>query len=123
MPVACDINSLRTASKCYDCLSSTEKQALKTHFLALALKAAGGTDYTNTNTLLSASACFACEPDFALESMELAIWKDLASNLGASIPTTINGQRALTKCAPCGATKARRAAAVFLLCQLNAKGF
>jgi hypothetical protein len=121
--IACDINSLRTASKCYDCLSSSEKQALKTQFLAMALKAAGGTDYTNINTLLSATACFACEPAFVRESMELAIWKDLATTLGAVIPASVSGQRALVNCAPCGSIHGRIAAQIPLLCQLNAKGF
>lgn len=118
----CDLTSLRTASKCFDCLSSTVKQALKTRFMAEALKAMGGTDYTNVNVRNQAAACFTCEPDFALESMELAIWQNLASGKGASLPTTINGLRALVSCTPCGEQKSTRAAQILLLCQLNAKG-
>lgn len=118
----CSLATLQAASKCYNCLSSTEKQALKTRFMAEALKARGGTDYTNINTLLAASACFQCEPDFVLESMELAIWKNFAENAGASIPSTIQGQRALISCAPCGQSKGRRAAATWLLCLLSRIG-
>lgn len=122
MALGCDVTSLRNASKCFDCLSSTVKQALKTHFMAAALKAMGGTDYTNGNVRRKAAACLGCEPDFALESMELAIWQALANAKGAALPTTINGLRALASCTPCGEQKTNRAAQILLLCLLNAQG-
>lgn len=115
----CNLDTLSTAAKCYDCLSSTEKQALKIRFMAEVLKAKGSTDLTNINTLRSAVACFTCEPDFRLESMELAIWKSLAERVGATIPSGIADQRALIKCVPCGEQKSTRAAYISLLCRLS----
>lgn len=120
MSLACTIDALSAAAKCYDCLSSTEKQALKIRFMAEALKASSGVDFTNINTLRSTVACFTCEPDFRLESMEVALWKAMADNLGASIPASISAQRALIKCVPCGEQKSTRASFLYLLCRLVA---
>jgi len=117
----CTLSTLQSAAKCFNCLSSTEKQALKIRFMAEALKAAGGTDYTNVRTLKTASACYECEPDFVLESMEVAIWQSLAQRLGASLPTAIADIRNLINCAACGEQKWQRAAQIFLLCQLDQK--
>lgn len=117
----CSLDTLSNAAKCYDCLSSTEKQALKARFMAELLKALDGADLTNINTLRSTAACFGCEPDFRLESMELAIWKSLAERKGASIPASISDQRALIKCVPCGEMKTTRAGLLYLLCQISLK--
>ncbi len=114
----CTVNDLSAAAKCFDCLSSTEKEALKVQFMATALKAINGTDLTNINTRNRTVACLSCEPDFRLDSMEVAIWLQLARDLGASLPTTISGQRALIKCVPCGEQKSTRTAYTYLLCQL-----
>ena len=114
----CNLDTLSQASKCYDCLSSTEKRALMVRFMAEALKFEGGPDWTDINTLHSAVACFACEPDPRLESMEIVAWKNLADLLGASLPSTIQGQRALISCVPCGEQKSTRAAYVALLCRI-----
>jgi len=116
----CNLSTLQSAAKCFNCLSSTEKQALKTRFMAELLKASARVDYTDVRTLKTASACFECEPDFVLESMELAIWKSLAESLGASLPTAIADIRNLINCASCGEQKWQRAAQVFLLCQIDA---
>lgn len=115
----CDRDTLSTAAKCFDCLSATEKFALKVQFMASALQAMGGADYTNINTRNSSAACLACEPDFRLDSMEVAIWKDLAESVGANIPQTIDGMRALIKCVPCGEQKTARAAYIHILCLLG----
>lgn len=117
----CSLTTLTSASKCFNCLSSTEKQALKTRFMAEVLKAAGGADVTNVATLKANSACFECEPDFVLESMEVAIWQSLAQRLGATLPTSIDALRALVKCGVCGEQKWQRAAQIYLLCQLDQK--
>jgi hypothetical protein len=115
----CNLNTLTAAAKCFNCLSATEKEALKVYFMAAALKAAGGTDYTNINTRNQAAACLGCEPDFVLDSMEVAIWQNLAVNFGASLPTSISALRALIRCTPCGEQKTTRAAFTLLLCQLS----
>lgn len=115
----CNLNTLSTASKCFDCLSSTEKLALTVYLMALLLKQKGGTDLTDKNTRNSAAACF-CVPDFRLESMELAIWKSAAEKAGITLPSTIDGLRALIKCVPCGEQQTTRAAYTLILCKLSA---
>ncbi|HEX9156151.1 MAG TPA: hypothetical protein VF819_11330, partial [Nitrospira sp.] len=77
--------------------------------MAEALKASGGTDLTNINDLKKAVACLACEPDFRLDSMEVAIWLSLAQAFGATLPTGIADLKALVKCWTCGEQKTVRA--------------
>lgn len=115
----CNLSTLTSAAKCFNCLSLTEKEALKVQFMALALKAAGGPDLTNINTRNQAAACLGCEPDFVLDSMEVAIWQNLAQSFGVSLPTSISALRALIRCVPCGEQKTMRAAYTLLLCQLS----
>lgn len=115
----CSLNSLSRAAKCFDCLSLTEKQQLKVYFMALALKAAGGVDLTNVATRNKTVACFTCEPDFRLDSMEVAVWQNLAVNFGASVPTDIATLRKQIACVPCGEQKSARAAWLYILCQLS----
>lgn len=118
----CNINTLSTAAKCYDCFSKTERRDLKVAFMAIALRAAGGADLTNNNTRNSTVSCLACEPDFRLDSMEVAIWASLAQVLGGTIPSTIAGQRALVTCTRQGPQKLTRAAYTYLLCALSKLG-
>lgn len=115
----CTLTTLNKAAACADCLSLTEKQALKIRYMSLALKAAGGPDWTNINTLKKAVACFGCVPDFRLDSMEVIIWANLAQNFGATVSQSISANRALIKCVPCGEQKFQRAAFVSILCQLS----
>ncbi len=115
----CSRDSLSKAAKCFDCLSLTEKEALKVYFMALALKAAGGVDLTNINTRNKTVACFTCEPDFRLDSMEVAVWQNLAQNFVATVPTSISDLRSAISCVPCGEQKSMRAAWLYLLCQLS----
>lgn len=114
----CNLSTLSSAAKCFNCLSLTEKEALKVQFMAMALKAAGGLDLTNINTRNQAAACFACEPDFVLDSMEVAIWQSLAQTFGATVPTSISEIRKLIRCVPCGEQKTTRGAYTVLLCNL-----
>jgi len=115
----CDINSLAASAKCFNCLSLTEKEALKVYFMAAALKAFGGTDLTDVATRKQAVACLTCEPDFTLDSMEVAVWQKLASLSGASnIDLPISQLRAQIKCFPCGEQKSTRASWLRLLCEL-----
>jgi len=114
----CDINSLAASAKCFNCLSLTEKEALKVYFMAQALKSFGGTDLTNQGTRNTAVACLACEPDFVLDSFEVAVWQKLASLAGASVDLPINQLRANINCNPCGQTKLNRASWLRLLCEL-----
>jgi len=115
----CDLNSVIQQSKCFDCLSTTEKDALQVFFLAQALKAFGGSDFTNKTTLNSTVACVACLPDFRLESVRTSVYQKLASAAGAaSIDLPIGQLRAKVNCSPCGDGKLNRAAEIFLLCQL-----
>lgn len=120
MPLAnCNLNTLLAASKCFDCLSLTEKRHFKVRFMALALKASGGPDLLNAATLASTVQCFTCLPDFTLDSMEVAVWQNLAQRFGATVPPTVSAMRAVVKCAGCGEQKTTRAAWLYLLCQLS----
>lgn len=114
----CSIEELTTAAKCFNCLSATEKEALKVQFMAMALSGYGGADYTAAATRNQAVACLACESDFMLDSMEVAVWQKLAAASGASVNLPIDQLRALVRCNPCGQTKLNRAAWLFLLCRL-----
>lgn len=118
MALSCDLASLTAASRCFNCLSATEKEALKVYFMAQTLKAAGGPDLTDLNVRNQASACLGCESDFMLDSMETAIWQNLAVNTGSIIPTSISELRKLIRCTFCGEQKTTRAAFISLLCQL-----
>lgn len=118
MALSCDLASLTAASRCFNCLSATEKEALKVYFMAQTLKAAGGPDLTDLNVRNQASACLACEPDFVLDSIETATWQNLAINMGSILPTSISDLRKLVRCAPCGEQKTTRAAFITLLCRL-----
>ena len=118
----CSLNGLSNAAKCFDCLSRTEKAALKSKFLADALLAFGGTDYTNRNVKRQAVACFNCEPDFRIDSMDLVVAQRLAINAGAgaSVNLTISQLRAKIACGVCGDTVENYLSEImFLRCQLN----
>lgn len=119
----CKLVTLQTASKCFDCLSLTEKLDLKVRLMAEAYKADTGVDLTNINELKKVVACLACEPDFRLDSMEVAVWQSLAINFGASLPNSISELRNLIKCWPCGEQKTVRAGFVYLLCKLSTTNF
>ena len=116
----CDISTLTTASKCFNCLSKSEKQALKVWFYAQALKASGGTDYTDPNALSEAVACFKCEPSFVLDSFNVAVAQDLAVEAGFTEggSMTIAQLRAAIKCLVCTDAKTLEAAETVLLCRL-----
>lgn len=114
----CDINSLATAAKCFNCLSATEKEALKVWFMAQALKSFGGQDLTNLATQRAAVGCLTCESDFMLDSFEVAVWQKLANLAGASVDLPIATLRQKISCIPCGEQKSTRAAWLYLLCQL-----
>lgn len=54
-----------------------------------------------------------------LDSMEVAVWQNLAQNFGATVPTSISDIRNLIRCVPCGEQKSTRAAFLVLLCNLS----
>lgn len=118
---SCNLNDLAAAAKCFSCLSATEKEALKVYFMAQALKAFGGTDLTDQATRRKAVQCIACEPDFVLDSMEVAVWQKLASLAGSTaVDLPIATLRTKINCTPCGEQKTTRTAWLYLLCQLTA---
>lgn len=120
MPDPCSLNTLTASSKCFNCLSATEKLALKDWLMAQALAAMGGTDLTNANDLIDAAKCFACEPKFVLESMDVAVAKYLAEQAGARVDLTISELRAQIKCLVCTDPKTLKAAETILFCKLSA---
>lgn len=115
----CAIGTITTTAKCFNCLSPSEKRVAIVWFMAQALKALGGTDYTNVNDLTKAAKCFKCESDSALEAFEVAIAQQLSTDSGAE-SVTISQLRAALKCW-CLDPKAVYSAKVFLECQLEQK--
>lgn len=119
----CSLNGLITGSKCFDCLSASEKQALKVYLLAQALKALGGTDLTNNSTLNKTVACLTCVPQFRIDSMDVLIAQRYASNVGAgaAVNLPIAQLRSKISCAPCGRGQSMfRVSELYLECALNA---
>jgi hypothetical protein len=95
---------------------------MRVWFLAQALKASGGTDFTNVNTLLNYVACLGCESDFALDSIETYIAEETAVDNGASFTGMgIADFRKAIKCFVCSNPKLLRAAELYLRCALNSK--
>ncbi len=119
----CTLNGLVAAAKCFDCLSQTEKKALKAFFLAQALKALGGADWTSTNKRRQQVASFNSLSDFRIESMDLVVAQRLAINAGAGaiVSLPVNALRAQINCtAGCGASFATFITEImWLQCQLN----
>jgi len=116
----CSLNSLTTQSKCFNCLSRSEKAMAINYFLALALKSFGGQDLTNLNTLRSFVACYACESTFVLDSFDVAVAQNLAITAGANANITIAQLRAAIKCRTCAPDpKSTKAAETVLRCKLN----
>lgn len=119
LPDVCAIGSLTTAAKCFNCLSISEKRIAIIWFMAQALKALGGVDYTNVNDLTAAAKCFKCESDSALEAFEVAIAQQMSTDAGAD-SVTISQLKSALKCW-CLDPKAVYSAKVFLECQLEQK--
>ena len=118
----CTLNTLVAAAKCFDCLSQTEKKALKAFFLSQALKALGGADFTNVNTRRKQLAGFNSLSDFRIESMDLVVAQRLANNAGAGalVNVPIAQLRQQIKCSPCGDTFTTFITEImWLQCQLN----
>lgn len=115
----CAIGTLTSTAKCFNCLSETDKRKAIIWFMAQALKALGGTDYTNVNDLMTAAKCFKCESDSALEAFEVAIAQQLSTDAGAD-SVTISQLKAALKCW-CIDPKAIYSAKVFLECKLEQK--
>lgn len=106
-----DLNVLiQHPSPCVDCLSPTEKLALKVYLLAEELKLAGGTDYTDLATLRQAASCFDCglsnsriqtlEIQTILQGLDILNW---AGNIEA---TGIRHAIACMRCLPAHTLKA-----------------
>lgn len=116
----CALDALANGAACFNCLSKTEKQAMRTWFLAKALAAAGGVDLTNADTLLKVVACFGCESDFMMDSIDVLVAEETATANGASFTGQgIADFRKDIKCLACADPKLVRVAEVYLRCKLN----
>lgn len=113
----CTRDQAIAAAKCFDCLSTTEKLNAKILFMAETLQIATHEDIRNVNVRNRTVECFACLPDFRLDSVEVAIWQTLAESAGAT-RHTIAQVKNLIKCPSCGEQKTNRAAYIYLLCAL-----
>lgn len=121
MPVAIDpitISNLTSASKCFNCLSQSQKKIATIFFMAQTLKYLDGTDLTNVNTLSDAVKCFKCESDSALDSFEAATMAIAAESAGMPEMTLAQFQAAI-KCWLCLDPKTVKAAYVLLAGELS----
>lgn len=123
MPLPVDPCTLAVGVKstaCFDCLPRIEKKALIAYFLALTVKALGGTDYTDQATLRKAIACW-CVPKSRIDSFETGVFLELAEASGANVSDlTIAELKKAVNCWTCGATvDTFRLEEIFLLCQLG----
>ena len=109
---------LTARSKCFQCLSKTEKLAAKIFVMAEALKGLTGQDYTNVNALTQITACYKCEADSVLDGFEISIFKTLAMASGTIGDLSASQIVAASKCWRCMDPKAMRAAYLFLLNEL-----
>jgi hypothetical protein len=89
------LNNLVQNATCWDCLSKTEKKEVEVYFLALALKALGGEDYTNINTLRQGVACY-CVPDARLDSFDVVVAQTLCAAVGGPTLTVTAAKAAVT---------------------------
>ncbi len=116
---ACDLDQLISDSSCLNCLSESEKQDAYLVYLAKALLAAGGTDYTDINTLREAVKCW-CVGGQVLDSFKTRVAINSAVNAGAidAAPTTAEIREAI-KCYHCSLGGGElKAMEVLLLCNL-----
>jgi len=116
----CSLTTLVQQSKCFICFSETERLALKVYFLAQALKAQGGPDYTNINVLRQAEQCINCMPLGQEDAVDVLINQRLALNLSAANVNLTTAQlRAQIKCLVCVNRDEMIAMLTLLRCQMN----
>jgi hypothetical protein len=115
----CDLTQLISDSSCLNCLSETEKKSAYLYYLAKALLASGGTDYTDLNTLREAVQCW-CVGGQVLDSFKTRMAINIAYSLrGISATPTVAEIRDAIKCWPCGIGGYElQAMEVLLLCNL-----
>lgn len=114
------MDTLTAAAKCFDCLSKYDKLVLQNWFLAQALKAGGGPDFTNINDLTKAVACFDCLAPSRLESMMVVIERELATVFGNDEVSrmTIAQFREQIKCWSCVTPRTHKSINMWLTCLL-----
>lgn len=115
----CDLDQLISDSSCLNCLSESEKKSAYLYYLAQALNAEGGTDYTDLNTLREAVQCW-CVGGQVLDSFKARVAINSAVNSGAlEAAPTIAEVREAIKCWNCGLGGGElQAMEVLLLCNL-----
>lgn len=103
------------ASKCYNCLPESEKDAIILWLMAQCVKNLDDEDYTNINDLSKAVACWACAPNQTLHSFVLLTFYQLAVAIGAIDEMSVSQLRDQAKCWVCADRKIVKAAFPFLL--------
>lgn len=114
---ACDLSQLIDDASCLNCLSGPEKRAAFLYYMAQAVVGAGGTDYTDVNTLREAVACW-CVGGAVVESFKTRTAINAAVNSGQlEAAPSIATIRDAIKCWNCGigADEMKKMEA-FLLC-------
>lgn len=114
-----DLGDLLAASHCFHCLSQKQKLAVKLWIMATINKAEAGEDFTTPNLMSEVTSCWKCEPSAILDSVEVAIFRELGIDLGAISPTMTTQEMVnQSKCFMCMDPIAMRAAYAFILHEL-----
>lgn len=125
--IVCTPAALIKAAACFSpqCLGPDDREAIDTYVKIQELKASGGTDYTGTaglKQLLIDSKGFTPFSEDERRMIILQLDVDNAINKGAVFATDINSLKAGSKCILCVGWETRKAAKLWLKCQLNALG-
>ena len=117
----CYLSQQEASAACINCLDPDTKRKAIVMFKAMALKALGGTDLTNVNTMRQAAAC-RCLPDPTLLSFAVLSAQRLATDAQATnIPSTAADIRNAVRCY-CGISDHELKAAESILdCYLSAQ--
>lgn len=113
-----DRDVLTAASKCFDCLSHSQKQLAIIWLMTETLKALGGDDLTDVNNLRDAVKCWSCESDSALEAFLVYISYANAVDAGMDTMTVYEIRDAL-KCWQCIDPKTLKAAFPYLIAKIS----
>jgi hypothetical protein len=109
------LDTLVSASACFDCLSPSEKLAAQVYFLALALNGTGGLDLTDVNTLRETLACY-CVSDSRFQSFLVDIYQQAAIDSGAiaEAPTVSDLRASITSLLSLSKSELNKAIAVII---------
>lgn len=121
--VKCDLNTLLQASKCFNCFSELQNQAIKVYFLNQRLAKLQGVTPQTPNQLRTTAACIICtRPESVADNLDSAVAQAgaIAAGVAGASTQTIAQIRAGANPFMNMSLSDLRAIEVILSCQLNA---